>query len=44
MRRTYEPKVKMHTDLTIEKTIEEVARGAKVAPTARKYYMASLLR
>ena len=45
MRRTYEPKVKMHTDLTIEKAIEEVARGAKVAPTARKYHMTtSLLR
>ena len=45
MGRTYEPKVKMHTDLTIEKAIEEVARGATVAPTAKKYHVTtSLLR
>ena len=45
MGRTYEPNVKMYTDLTIEKAIEEVTRGAKVAPTARKYHMTtSLLR
>lgn len=45
MGRTYDPKVKMYTDLTIEKAIEEVARGIKVIPTARKYYMTtSLLR
>ena len=45
MGRTYEPKVKMYTDLKIEKAIEEVARGAKVTPTARKYHMTtSLLR
>ena len=45
MGRTYEPNVKMYTDLTIEKAIEEVARGAKVAPNVRKYHMTtSLLR
>ena len=45
MGRTYEPKVTMYTDLTSEKAIEEVAREAKVAPTARKYHMpTSLLR
>ena len=45
MGRTYEPKVTMYTDLTTEKAIEEVARGAKVAQTARKYHMTkSLLR
>ena len=45
MGRTYELKVKMYTDLMIEKATEEVARGAKVAPTARKYHMTtSLLR
>ena len=33
MGRTYELKVKMYTDLTIEMAIEEVARGAKVALT-----------
>ena len=39
MGRTYEPKVKMYTDFTIEKAVEEVARGAKAAPTVRKYHM-----
>ena len=34
MVRTYTPKVKMYTDLTIETAIEEVTRGAKVQPTA----------
>ena len=35
----------MYTELTIEKAIEEVARGAKVTPTARKYHTTtSLLR
>ena len=45
MGRTYEPKVKMYTDLTIQKAIQEVATGAKVASTPRKYHMTiSLLR
>ena len=39
MGRTYKPKVKMYTDLTIETAIDEVSRGAKVQPTAKKYHM-----
>ena len=39
MVRTYTPKVKMYTDLTIETAIEEVTRGAKVQPTAVKYHI-----
>ena len=39
MVRTYTPKVKMYTDLTIETAIEEVIRGAKVQPTAVKYHI-----
>lgn len=45
MGRTYDLKVKMYIDLTIEMAIEEVARGAKVALTLRKYHVTtSLLR
>ena len=44
MGRTYELKVKMYTDLTIEMAIEEVARGAK-GSIMRKYHVTtSLLR
>ena len=39
MGRTYKPKEKMKTNLTIETAIEEVTRGAKVQPTAAKYHI-----
>ena len=45
MGRTYKPKLKLYTELSINTTIEELRNGKPVYKTAKKYHMStSMLR
>ena len=43
MRRNCKPKVKLYTELLIEKAIDEVRKGATMSATAKNYYMSTFL-